>query len=403
MPIYVFKVGTPDGQIAEREVRAFDLATAREELARQGMHIFQEKRARLSLESFLSRSRSIPTDKFLLFNQQLLALVKAGLPIVQSFDIMLERQKNPRFKEVLADIRDKITSGVALSDAFESFGTMFPPIYSTSIRAGEKSGDLAGVIARFIRYQKIIVALRKKVVGALVYPAVLLFLMGGMIFVMLTTVIPKFAEFYEGFDQELPGPTAFTIALSNFVRSNFLIAIAAVAVAVVLAKTFARSDAGRLVLDRVKLRIPFVGGIFADFSVMQFTQSMGTLLSGGTPMVPAIEIAANAVTNRHVATRIGAIAQKVREGEPLWRSLEDTGVMSDLAIEMIKVGESTGAIVEMLANTSEFYDEVIEAKLSRMVALIEPLILVLLGAVIAGLLYAFYLPILQLSSRVQGG
>lgn len=403
MPIYVFKVGTPDGQIAEREVRAFDLPSAREELARQGMHIFQEKRARLSLETFLSGSRSIPTDKFLLFNQQLLALVKAGLPIVQSFEIMLERQKNPRFKEVLADIRDKITSGVALSDAFESFGTMFPPIYSTSIRAGEKSGDLAGVIARFIRYQKIIVALRKKVVGALVYPAVLLFLMGGMIFVMLTTVIPKFAEFYQGFDQELPGPTAFTIALSDFVRSNILIAIAAIAGLVVLSKTFARSDTGRMVLDRVKLRIPFVGGIFSDFSVMQFTQSMGTLLSGGTPMVPAIEIAANAVTNRYVGTRVGAIAQKVREGEPLWRSLEDTGVMSDLAIEMIKVGESTGAIVEMLANTSEFYDEVIEAKLSRMVALIEPLILVLLGAVIAGLLYAFYLPILQLSSRVQGG
>ena len=166
MPIYVFKVGTPDGQIVDREVRAFDLHTAREELARQGMHIFQEKRGKISLESFRSSSRVISTEKFLLFNQQLLALVKAGLPIVQSFEIMLERQKNPRFKEVLADIRDKITSGVALSDAFESFGTMFPPIYSTSIRAGEKSGDLAGVIARFIRYQKIIVALRKKVVGA---------------------------------------------------------------------------------------------------------------------------------------------------------------------------------------------------------------------------------------------
>lgn len=403
MPIYVFKVGTPDGQIAEREVRAFDLHTAREELARQGMHIFQERRAKLSLETFLSRSRGIPTDKFLLFNQQLLALVKAGLPIVQSFEIMLERQKNPRFKEVLADIRDKITSGVALSDAFESFGTMFPPIYSTSIRAGEKSGDLAGVIMRFIRYQKIIVALRKKVIGALVYPLVLLLLMTGMIAVMLTTVIPKFAEFYQGFDQELPAPTAFTIALSDFVRANILLAIAAVAIAVTLAKMFARSDAGRMVLDRVKLKIPFVGGIFADFSVMQFTQSMGTLLAGGTPMVPSIEIAANAVTNRYVGTRVGAIAQRVREGQPLWRSLEDTGVMSDLAIEMIKVGESTGAIVEMLANTSEFYDEVIEAKLSRMVALIEPLILVLLGAVIAGLLYAFYLPILQLSSRVQGG
>ncbi|MGK2859228.1 MAG: type II secretion system F family protein, partial [Thermoanaerobaculia bacterium] len=249
---------------------------------------------------------------------------------------------------------------------------------------------------------KILVALRKKVISALVYPAVLLLLMTGMIVVMLTTVIPKFAEFYEGFDQELPAPTAFTIALSNFVTSNILAAIAVVAGLVAAWKIVARSDNGRLVIDRFKLRIPFVGGIFADFSVMQFTQSIGTLLAGGTPMVPAIEIAANAVTNRYVAARIGSIAQRVREGEPVWRSLEDTGVMSDLAIEMIKVGESTGAIVEMLANTSEFYDEVIEAKLSRMVALIEPVILVVLGAVIAGLLYAFYLPILQLSSKVNG-
>ena len=403
MPIYVFKVGTPDGQIAEREVRAFDARAAREELLRQGMHIFQEKRAKLTLDSLLPRDRSIPTDKFLLFNQQLLALVKAGLPIVQSFEIMLERQKNPRFKEVLADIREKITSGVALSDAFEAFGSMFPPIYSTSIRAGEKSGDLAGVLARFIKYQKLIVALRKKVVGALVYPAVLLLMMTGMIFVMLTYVIPKFAEFYTGFDQELPGPTAFAIALSHAVRDNVFIALAGAVGLVAAVKMFAKSSAGAMLLDRLKLQVPFVGGILQDFAIMQFTQSIGTLLAGGTPMVPAIEIASNSITNRHVGERIGAIAQKVREGEPVWKSLEQTGVMSDLAIEMIKVGESTGAIVEMLANTSEFYDEVIEAKLSRMVALIEPVILVVLGAVIAGLLYAFYLPILQLSSRVQGG
>lgn len=403
MPIYVFKVGTPDGQIAEREVRAFDAAAAREELTRQGMHIFQEKRAKLTLESLLPRDRGIPTDKFLLFNQQLLALVKAGLPIVQSFEIMLDRQKDRRFKEVLADIREKITSGVALSDAFEGFGSMFPPIYSTSIRAGEKSGDLAGVIARFIKYQKMIVALRKKVVGALVYPAVLLLLMTGMIFVMLTYVMPKFAEFYSGFDQELPGPTAFAINLSYFVRENLFLGIAAAAGLIAVAKMFAKSDAGALLLDRLRLRVPLVGGILQDFAIMQFTQSMGTLLAGGTPMVPAIEIASNSITNRFVGGRIASIAQKVREGEPVWRSLEDTAVMSDLAIEMIKVGESTGAIVEMLANTSEFYDEVIEAKLSRLVALIEPVILVVLGAVIAGLLYAFYLPILQLSSRVQSG
>jgi len=403
MPTYVFKVGTPEGKIVDREVRALDPGSAREELARQGLHIFKEQKRGFSLDSILSRYRPLSTEKFLLFNQQLLALVKAGLPIVQSFEIMIERQKDLRFKEVLNDIREKIQSGVALSDAFEAYGRMFPPIYSTSIRAGEKSGDLAGVIARFIRYQKLLVGLRKKVIGALVYPVVLLVLMTGMIFMMLTYVIPKFAEFYAGFDAELPFATKVAIDLAMFVRQNTIFVLFAILGIVAGVRLLARTDRGRAIIDSVKLRVPFAGSVLEDFAIMQFTQSLGTLLAGGTPMVPAIEIASEAVTNRHVGGRISAIAQRVREGEPLWRSLEDTGVMSDLAIEMIKVGESTGALVEMLANTSEFYDEVIEAKLSRMVALIEPVILVVLGAAIAGLLYAFWLPILQLSARAQGG
>lgn len=403
MPTFVFKVGTQDGQIAEREVRALDVSTAREELSRQGLHIFKEQRRGLTLDSLLPRYRPMSSDKFLLFNQQLLALVRAGLPIVQSFEILLDRQKDLRFKEVLASIREKIMSGVALSDAFESFGQMFPPIYSTSIRAGEKSGDLAGVIGRFIRYQKLLVGLRKKVIGSLIYPVVLLVLMTGMIFMMLTYVIPKFAEFYAGFDAELPIATLFAIKLSMFVKGNAFVLIAGVIIGVVALKLFTRTERGATIVDAIKLRVPIAGSVLNDFAIMQFTQSLNTLLSGGTPMVPAIEIASKAVTNRHVGARVGAIAQRVREGEPLWRSLEDTRVVSDLAIEMIKVGESTGALVEMLTNTSEFYDEIIEAKLSRMVALIEPVILVVLGAAIGGLLYAFWLPILQLSSRAQGG
>ncbi len=403
MPTYVFKVGTPDGKILEREVRALDARSAREELARQGLHIFKQTTSGLSIDALLPRNRPLSTEKFLMFNQQLLALVKAGLPIVQSFEIMIERQKDLRFKGVLNEIREKIQSGVALSDAFEAFGRMFPPIYSTTVRAGEKAGDLAGVITRFIRYQKLLVSLRKKVIGALIYPVVLLLLMTGMIFVMLTYVIPKFAEFYVGFDAELPVATQFAIDLSGLVRNNILVFVFALIGIVAAIQLFARTEAGRSLIDSVKLRIPFVGGVLSDFAIMQFTQSLGTLLAGGTPMVPAIEIASTAITNKHVGSRISSIAQRVREGEPMWRSLEDTGVMSDLAIEMVKVGESTGALVEMLANTSEFYDEIIESKLSRMVALIEPIILVVLGAVIAGLLYAFWLPILQLSSRAQGG
>jgi type IV pilus assembly protein PilC len=401
MPEFIVRVGTPDGDIVERNVRAASVRAAQDELRRQGMHVFEARRGAVSLSDLFPRSRrAISTERFLLFNQELLALVRAGLPIIQSFDIMLERQKNPRFREVLTDVREKIKSGVALSDAFGSYGGLFPAIYSNSLRAGERSGDLEGVLKRFLRYQKIIVNLRKRVIGALIYPTVLITLSMAMVFVMLTYVIPKFAEFYAGFDKELPAFTRFMIGLATGLRSNFVLVVASVIVAVFVLRRWI-STTGRTLWDALKLRIPLAGGILHRFAIMQFTQSLGTLLSGGTPMVPAIEIASQSVTNQSIATKIANIVQKVREGDPLWRSLDSTGVISDLAVEMIKVGESTGALTEMLSNVSEFYDEEIEARLSRMVAAIEPIILIIMGGVIAALLYAFYLPLFQLTTVGQ--
>lgn len=398
MPEFTLRVGTPDGDVVERQIRAASVRAAREEMQRQGLHVFEVKRGTISASDFLPRvGRSISTEHFLLFNQELLALVRAGLPIVQSFDIMLERQKHVRFREILGEIREKLTSGVALSDAFAAYGDLFPAIYSTSLRAGERSGDLEGVLKRFLRYQKMIVQLRKRVVGAMVYPAILMFLSGAMIFVMLTYVIPKFAEFFTGFGAELPWFTSLMITFATGLRDNILLVVGGTVLLAFLLRRWATGP-GRLLWDRIKLRIPLVGGVLHRFAIMQFTQSLGTLLAGGTPMVPAIEIASQSVTNKLVSTRIESVVQNVREGEPLWRSLDETGVVSDLAVEMIKVGESTGALTEMLANVSEFYDEEIEARLSRLVAAIEPIILVLMGIVIGVLLYAFYLPLFRLSS-----
>jgi type IV pilus assembly protein PilC len=402
MPEFILRVGTPDGEVTERQVTAKTLRAAREEMLRQGLHVFDVRRGSVRASDFVPRfGRGVSTEQFLLFNQELLALVRAGLPIVHSFDIMLERQKNVRFRAILLEIREKITSGVALSDAFASFGDIFPPIYSTSLRAGERSGDLEGVLKRFLRYQKMIVALRKRVVGALIYPVILVGLSSTMVFVMLTFVIPKFAEFFAGFDAELPLFTQLMINLATGMRENVVAVVLGAALLAFLLNRWATTS-GRITWDRVKLRIPFVGGVLHRFAIMQFTQSLGTLLSGGTPMVPSIEIASQSITNQLVATKIAGIVQNVREGEPLWRSLDTTGVVSDLAIEMIKVGESTGALTEMLANVSEFYDEEIESRLTRMVAAIEPVILVFMGGVIAVLLYAFYLPLFRLST-VGGG
>jgi type IV pilus assembly protein PilC len=401
MPEFIVRVGAPDGTIAERHVQAISARAAEDELRSQGMHVFDAKRGSVRFRDLLPRSRKIiSTEMFLLFNQELLALVKAGLPILQSFDIMLERQKNLRFKEVLSDVREKLKSGIALSDAFASYGDAFPAIYSTSLRAGERSGDLEGVLRRFLRYQKIIVNLRKRVIGALIYPTVLIILSIGMVLVMLIKVIPKFAEFYEGFGAQLPWFTTFMIGISKSLNTNLPIILIVVVGGFILFRRWIKSS-GRTVWDQLKLRVPLAGGILHRFAIMQFTQSLGTLLSGGTPMVPAIEIASQSVTNQSISTKIFGIVQNVREGEPLWRSLENTKAMSDLAVEMIKVGESTGALTEMLGNVSEFYDEEIESRLTRMVSAIEPLILVFMGVVIAILLYAFYLPLFQLSNVAQ--
>ncbi|MFN2441502.1 MAG: type II secretion system F family protein, partial [Thermoanaerobaculia bacterium] len=396
MPSFTFRVGTQDGQILERKVESMNFDAAREELRQQGLHVFSGKRSGIKLRDLIPRSRKIiSTEKFLLFNQELAALIRAGLPILQSLDLMLERQRIPQFKAVLTDIRDKVQSGVALSDAFAAYGDAFPAIYSTSLRAGERSGDIEGVLRRFIKYQRLLVTLKKKVTSALVYPIALVFISIAMIFVMLTVVIPKFSEFYEGFSAELPPLTQLLIDVAFFLRNNVLIVVVGLVLAFFLLRAWTRTDSGRKGIDAVKIRIPFVGGVLRRVAIMQFTQSLATLLGGGTPMVPAIEIASQSVTNKMIGGRLETLIPKVREGQPLWRSLEETGVISDLAVEMVKVGESTGALVEMLQNASEFYDEEIETSLTRAMSLIEPAILVLLGVVIAVLLYAFYLPLFE--------
>jgi type IV pilus assembly protein PilC len=256
MPEFIVRVGTADGDVVDRPVRADSIRAAQEEMRRQGLHVFEARRGDFAISDYIPKlGRSVSTERFLLFNQELLALVRAGLPIVQSFDIMLERQKDTRFREILSDIREKIMSGIALSDAFATYGNLFPPIYSTSLRAGERSGDLEGVLKRFLRYQKLIVSLRKRVVGAMVYPAILVTLSAGMIFVMITFVIPKFATFFEGFGAELPWFTRVMIAFATTLRDNILLVLAGTVLSILLLRYWVRTS-GRLVWDRFKLKLP---------------------------------------------------------------------------------------------------------------------------------------------------
>jgi len=416
MAIFVCRIGTPDGMVATRTFDASDEDSLRAELARQGSHLFSVRRSDeagprsgASLRSgaealgrFLRRRRAVSTEEFLVFNQELVALLKAGLPVVAGFEILLERQQNARFREILVGIRDQLVSGVALSDAFLSHGDAFPRLYGTSLKAGERSGEVEKVLRRYLSYQKILGGVKRRVVGALVYPAVLMGLAVGLITVLMTYVIPKFVEFFAGFGAELPLLTRVVISVATNLRANIVFVVVGIVAAAWSLARWRRTDAGHRAFDGFLLKIPVVGSILHQFALSQFARSLATLVGAGTPLVPALEISAGAVANRRVSEAVETVVPKVREGAELWKSLEQTGQFTSLSVEMIKVGEATGALEEMLTNVSDFYDEAIETSLQRLVNLIEPVILVVMGGVIATLLLSIYLPMFTILSNIKG-
>jgi len=400
---FLVKAGWPDGSVAEQAVMAADIGAARLDVERRGGHVFEVKRRGLGLlrgERKTRRGRVKMAD-FLIFNQELIALMKAGLPVVRSFEILLERQKNPVLRRVLGDVRERVNSGASISEAFAEEGDLFPRLYWTSLKAGEKSGEIESVLRRYLKYQKTVMALTRKVVSTLVYPAILILLSIVLITILMTYVIPRFSEFFTDFNAELPLLTVIVLNVATFLKTNILIIVAAIAGAVFLGSRWSKTERGRRWFDAMILKLPIIGGIFRRFSISQFTRSLGTLLGGGTPLVPALENAAEAIGNRSVSVKVMEVVPKVREGRELWKALDKTGIFTDLTIEMIKVGESSGALEEMLSSVSEFYDEEIDVMLARVISFVEPAILVIMGGVIVTILLSVYLPMFRLMSAIK--
>ena len=396
------RAGWPDGTIAEQSVMAVDIGAARMEVERRGGHVFEIRRRGFSLAGAARRRRGhVKMADFLIFNQELIALLKAGLPVVRSFEILLERQKSPVLRRVLTDVRERVNSGSSISDAFAEEGDLFPRLYWTSLKAGEKSGEIEAVLRRYLKYQKTVIAMTRKVVSTMVYPLILIALSIALITILMTYVIPRFTEFFADFDAELPLLTVVVLGIASFLRKNFLLIVAGLGVAGFLGYRWVQTSTGRVWLDSVLLKLPIVGGIFQRFAITQFTRSLGTLLGGGTPLVPALENASDAIGNRSVSRKVASVVPKVREGRELWKALEATGIFTDLTIEMIKVGESSGALEEMLAAVSEFYDEEIDIRLARVISFVEPAILVLMGGVIVTILLSVYLPMFRLMSAIK--
>jgi type IV pilus assembly protein PilC len=405
MTQFLAKVGTATGDIEELAVTAASEVSLRTELRERGYHVFWVKRSLgiPSVRKLLQGRQRISQTEFTLFNQELAALLRAGLPLLQSLDIMLERMQNPLFQSVLKDVRDKVKSGTALSDAFRSHGDLFPRIYSASLVAGEKSGGLETVIQRYVQYLKLTEGTKKKVVAALVYPVFLFFTLIVAAAFLLLWVVPRFAGFFEGFNAELPILTVVLLTVATTLRSQIWLILIAVGGGGVLFYTWSRREASRVTIDRYLLKLPFLGPVLHLFATSQLTRSLGTLLAGGIPLVQAIDIAAGSIGNHHVGKTVTPVAGRVREGKAFSTSLEETGQFSNLTIEMVKVGENTGGLAEMLHNVADFADEEIDNRLNLMLAMLAPVVLMFMGGMVAMILLSIYLPMFDLINAARQG
>jgi len=401
VPEYVCRLGAPNGSVVEQRRVAASQDSLRRELEAEGFHVFSLAGARSRFRiPLLSRTEKIGGQEFMLFNTQLKTLLHAGMPLAQSLELLKDQQTNPHFGAVLEKIHQQVTTGIALSDAFLSLGEIFPRLYANSLRAGERTGELEQVLIRYVEYQRLVEAVRKKILAALTYPAVLVTLSIGLVFILMLKVIPAFRGFYVQFETELPLPTRLVLGAADFTKNNFVFMILGVLLSSYAFRVWRSSPAGRLLTDRWMLRLPLVGRLNHLFALSQFSRSLAILLGGGTPMVPALDTSATSVSNAYIAELFLGCVQEVQEGRPLSEALEDTGQAPEMALAMIRVGESTGALPEMLQHTSDFFDEEIEFSLTTLVTLFEPLILVVMGFIVAGLLLAVYYPLLTIVSRI---
>lgn len=398
MAEFVIKLADEHGHVLEQVQTAASAEELRTRFTHAGYHVFSV-RARTGLIAL--KKRKVKLEPFLIFNQQFLTLIKAGLPILGSLQMLSKIQKNAQFSAQLEDVANRVKTGEALSSAFEAQGG-FPVMYNTTLLAGERSGNLQEVLERYVNFQKVSLTFRKKLTASLIYPCVLMTLVIGLMIFMLTVVVPQFAVLYDQMGSKLPGMTLGLLALGKWLHDNFLWLFLGVVSIGLVTYRFAITERGRDFVDAFRVSLPIFGSIWLKYQVALFARTLSTLLTGGLPLVPSLETAARAISSRRVSMAISTSIVTVREGKSLADSLIDTGVFPNLAAEMIEVGEQTGALPQMLNSVAEFFEEDVATALTAALALIEPAILIVMGVVVVFILISLYLPIFSLG-QMSGG
>ncbi len=398
---YVCKIGTETGRVMIQTEQAASMTELRQRLAVQGYYVFSIKPKQVLRERLgRLRRRKIRADEFLIFNQQFLTLSKSGLPLQKSLDLLVQQTRASDLRATLERVRERVRGGALLSEAFETVG-QFPKIYSATLRAGERSGSLDRILAQYIAYQKVTRSFRKKFLSGLIYPAFLLLFLMGLVAFVVTFIVPRFALLYKDLDVTLPLVTQVLMAFSLGVKQMGPAVLVALGLAVLGLRAAFRSPRTRLAWDRLKFRLPVVGRLLLKFSVAEFARTLSTLLQGGIPVVSALETAKESVASPLLAQAIGQAQREVTGGRSLSVGLRLSGFFPPMALDMVEVGENTGALPNMLEGLAEFFEEDVSIDLATLVALVDPLMIAAIAVVVAFVLIAFYLPLFSMAAQVH--
>ena len=401
MPSYQCKIGTADGRIVDRVFDSTTRSQLQETLEEQGFHVFQVRRQFFTFfQNNQAKSNRVSGRRFLSFNQELLVLLKSGLPVLQIFDTQIDQMEAGAFRNILSEIREEIRGGSSLSEAFSKFPNFFPPLYVASVRAGEKTGDLAETMSRYLEYQKRVEAIRAKVRSASFYPLLLTTAALIVVVFLMLFVVPRFTQIYADANVDLPLMTRALIGVSGFIGSYWYLIPIILVMTLPLLKSLLHSSRGRLRVDRFLLRVPFVGGLKTDYALSGFNRTLGTTLASGTPLVPAMQMSRGTLNNLSLEKEMVAAIQCVEEGVSLSDSLMRTGFFPPLALRMVSVGETSGSLTDMLSDIADYYEAEVEQRLTRLTTMIEPILMVVMGLMIAFIIVAMYVPIFQLAGTV---
>ncbi|MGE0644384.1 MAG: type II secretion system F family protein [Nitrospira sp.] len=404
MAVFAYRVARPDGSMIQGHVEGEEEALVRAKLESQGLLVFHlHRRGMAVVEMGKPWLRTkLPLSQFLIFNQELLALIKSGLPILRVWDLLIERAGHAGFQQVLREVKEDIRGGASASDALGKHALYFPDLYVATVKAGEQSGNLSDVLQRYVTYLKLMIALRQKVTKAISYPIVLVLIGIAVIGFLLTYVMPTFVSVYGESAKTLPPATQLLLNVVTQTEAWALPAMVLVIGILLGLRAYYTTSIGRLSIDRLFLRFPLVGQILAQHNTVQLTRTLGTILGGGTPLVDALHGARAAVSNRFISQQLVRAVDEIREGETLAKALERPKVLPKLAIEMLAVGEETGSLDAMLRDIAEFYEADLDTRLAQLTTWIEPALLLVMGVLVGGIVIVMYLPVFQMAGAVGG-